>query len=144
MRSVQRQVQALVDSNNAYSMKVTQDWQTFRWSRITLLDDPAARFIRMKIHVISTRNGSYSCQCAEVSMRTQKGYEERCFRKRSGRVFGDVQAGTLVIFTLITHSGRNVSQCRGDSMLKLTANRETLIHRAAEQAIFARLVDILV
>ena len=41
-QSVQPQVQAPVDNNNAYNMKDTQDWQTLRWSRITLLNDPAA------------------------------------------------------------------------------------------------------
>ena len=44
--------------------------------------------------------------------------------------------------TLITQKERNVSQSRGDSMLKLTANRETLIHRASEQGAFARTVEI--
>ena len=36
----------------------------------------------------------------------------------------------------------NMSQARGDSMLKLTANREPLTHKASEQAQFARTVDI--
>ena len=44
--------------------------------------------------------------------------------------------------TRITQKERNVSQVRGDSMLKLTANRETLIHRASDQAEFSRTVDI--
>ena len=31
-----------------------------------------------------------------------------------------------------------MSQARGDSVLKLIANRETLIHKASEQAEFAK------
>ena len=37
---------------------------------------------------------------------------------------------------------RSMSQARGDTPLKLTANRDTLIQRASEQAEFARLVEI--
>ena len=42
IQSVQRQVQKLVDSNMVYNVKVTQDWHTLRWSRITWVNDPAA------------------------------------------------------------------------------------------------------
>ena len=42
--------------------------------------------------------------------------------------------------TLITQKERNMSRARGDSMVKLTANRETLFHRASEQAEFASTV----
>ena len=44
--------------------------------------------------------------------------------------------------TLISQRGQNMSQARGDSLLQLTANRETLDHRASEQAEFARTVEI--
>ena len=44
--------------------------------------------------------------------------------------------------TTITGKERNMSQARGDSMLKLTANRETLIHRGFRKAEFARTVEI--
>ena len=37
---------------------------------------------------------------------------------------------------------RKMSQARGDSLLKLTENREKLIHRASEKADFARTVEI--
>ena len=50
-QSVQRQVQTLIELKDAYKMQVLQDWRTFRWSRITLLSDPAATMIRMKVHV---------------------------------------------------------------------------------------------
>ena len=43
--------------------------------------------------------------------------------------------------TLITQKQRNVQQSRGDSMQQLTANRETLIRRASEQASFARTLE---
>ena len=33
--------------------QVLQDWNTFRWARISLLCDPAAKLIRMKVHVFS-------------------------------------------------------------------------------------------
>ena len=36
--------------------------------------------------------------------------------------------------TTITKCERNTSQARGDPMLKFTANREKLIHRASENA----------
>ena len=41
-----------------------------------------------------------------------------------------------------TQIERSVSQAWGDSMLKLVANRETLIHRASEQATCASTMDI--
>ena len=53
IQSVQRQVQTLFERIDTYMMQVLQDWKTFRWSRITLLDDPAAKLIRMKFHVFS-------------------------------------------------------------------------------------------
>ena len=43
--------------------------------------------------------------------------------------------------TTVTQRERKMSQARGDSMLKLTANRETLIHRASEPAEFSRTVE---
>ena len=44
--------------------------------------------------------------------------------------------------TTITHKERNMSQARGDSMLKIIAHRKTLIHKASEQAKITRTVDI--
>ena len=43
----------MIDRKDAYDMKILQDWNTFRWSRIMLLNDPAAKLIRMKAHVFS-------------------------------------------------------------------------------------------
>ena len=51
--SGQRQVQTLTERRDAYNMQVSQDWKTFRWSRITLLSDTAGKLIRMKVHVFS-------------------------------------------------------------------------------------------
>ena len=51
MQSVQRQVQTLIEGTAAYNMQISQDWQTFRWSSITLLGDTASKLIRMKVHV---------------------------------------------------------------------------------------------
>ena len=35
-------------------MQILRDWNTFRWSRITLLSgDPAAKVIRVKVHMFS-------------------------------------------------------------------------------------------
>ena len=50
---VQRQVQTLIERKDAYNMQVSQDWKTFRWSRIALLGDPAAKLNRMKVHLLS-------------------------------------------------------------------------------------------
>ena len=50
IQSVQQQVQAFVDSNISYNMKVRE---TLRLSSITLLNDTAATLIRLKIHVVS-------------------------------------------------------------------------------------------
>ena len=44
--------------------------------------------------------------------------------------------------TLITQKGAEHITSSSDSLLTLTANRETLTHRASEQAEFARTVDI--
>ena len=43
---------------------------------------------------------------------------------------------------LITQKQRNMPQARGDSMLPLTENRETLIRTASEQASFSRWVEM--
>ena len=51
--SVRRQVKTLIERTDAYNKQKLQDWNTFRWSRITLLSDPAATLIRMKVHVFS-------------------------------------------------------------------------------------------
>ena len=53
IQSVQRQVQTLIERTDAYNMQVSQDWETFRWSRVRLLSDPASKLIRMKVHVFS-------------------------------------------------------------------------------------------
>ena len=53
IQSVQRQVHTLFERIDTYMMQVLQDWKTFRWSRITLLSDPAAKLMRMKVHVFS-------------------------------------------------------------------------------------------
>ena len=60
--SVQRQVQTLTKRKDAHTVRVLQDWSTFRWSRMTLLSDPAAKMIRMKVHVFQD-----STSCVGVS-----------------------------------------------------------------------------
>ena len=50
IQSVQQQVQAVVDSNISYNMKVRE---TLRLSSITLLNDTAAKLIRLTNHVVS-------------------------------------------------------------------------------------------
>ena len=45
--------------------------------------------------------------------------------------------------TIVTQEERNMAHARGDSMLKLTGNRKTLIHRASEQAEVARTVEMV-
>ena len=53
IQTMQRQVQTLIERKDSYMMQVSQDWKTFRWSRTTLLSNPAAKLIRMKVHVFS-------------------------------------------------------------------------------------------
>ena len=53
IQPVQPQVLALVESNSAHNMQVTQGWQTFRWLRFTLLSFPAATLIRLQIDEFS-------------------------------------------------------------------------------------------
>ena len=52
-QSAPRQVRTLIERKGAINMQVSQDWKTLRWSRITLLSNPAAELIRMKVHVFS-------------------------------------------------------------------------------------------
>ena len=52
-KSLQRQVQTLIERTDAYNMQPLQDWKTFRWSRNTLLSGPAAKLFRMKVRVFS-------------------------------------------------------------------------------------------
>ena len=51
IQSVQRQMQSLIERKDAYNVQVSKDWKTFRWSRMTLLSDPEAALISMKVHV---------------------------------------------------------------------------------------------
>ena len=53
IHSVQRQLKTLIDRKDAYNVQSLQDQNTFRWSRITLLRDPGAKLIRMKVDVFS-------------------------------------------------------------------------------------------
>ena len=46
-------MQTLIERKDAHSMQVSQDWKTFRWSRMTLLSNSAAELIRMRVHVAS-------------------------------------------------------------------------------------------
>ena len=62
MQSVQPQVKTQIDRKDAYNTQMLQDWNTLRWSRITLLSDPAAKLISMKVHVFSD-----STMCVGIS-----------------------------------------------------------------------------
>ena len=42
-QSGQRQVKTLLDRKDAYIMQILKNWNIFRWSRITLLSDLAAK-----------------------------------------------------------------------------------------------------
>ena len=53
IQCVQRQVKTLIDRTDAYSMQKVHGWKTFHWSRNTMLSDPAAKLIRMEVHVYS-------------------------------------------------------------------------------------------
>ena len=50
-RCVQRQLKTLSERKDAYTMQVLQEWNSFRWSRSTLLSDPEAKMIKMKVHM---------------------------------------------------------------------------------------------
>ena len=56
IQSVQRQVKTLIERKDAYNMHTLQDWNTFQWSRLTLLSDPAAKLIKMKVHCVGVPN----------------------------------------------------------------------------------------
>ena len=73
IQSAQRQVKTLIDRKDAYNMQVLQDWNTFRWSRITLLSGPAAKLFRMKDHVFSD-----STLCVGVSNPDPSNYWATC------------------------------------------------------------------
>ena len=49
-QSVLRQMEVLIDRKDAYNVQILQDGYTFRRSRIMLLNDPAAKLIRMRVH----------------------------------------------------------------------------------------------
>ena len=51
--SVQQQVNILIDRKDAHNMQILQDCLTFRYSTITLLGEPVAKLIRMKVRVFS-------------------------------------------------------------------------------------------
>ena len=53
IQSVQPQVETLIERKDEYTLQVSQGWKTFRWSRITLLSDPAANLIQMKVQTCS-------------------------------------------------------------------------------------------
>ena len=49
-----------IERKDAYNMQIPKDWNTLRLSKITLLSDPAAKLIRMTVHVFSV-----SSMCVE-------------------------------------------------------------------------------
>ena len=44
---------ARFDAVDAYNMQISQDWNTFRWSRLTLLSFPAAKINQDEIRVLT-------------------------------------------------------------------------------------------
>ena len=51
--SVQRQVKISIDRRDAHNMQILQDWNTYRRSKITLLNHPAAKLINMRVRLFS-------------------------------------------------------------------------------------------
>ena len=75
IQSVQRQMQTMIQRKDVYNMQIWQDWNTFRWSRITLLNDSAAKLITMKVHVFSD-----SQLCVGVSIQIHRIMEQQNWR----------------------------------------------------------------
>ena len=63
MQSLQRHGKILIDLKDAYNMQILQDWNTFRWSRITLLSAPATKLIRMKTRLVWAPPVFNTCDC---------------------------------------------------------------------------------
>ena len=78
-QSVQRPVETLIDRKDSYNMQILQDWSTFRWLRITLLSDPAAKLIRVKVHVFSDSTLCVGVSNPDASKTQFGGFMERAW-----------------------------------------------------------------
>ena len=75
-QSVHRVVKTLIGRKDAYKMQILQHGNTLRWARITLLSDPAAQLIRMKIHVLSD---SFLCAFKNWATKLEDVWNEHGF-----------------------------------------------------------------
>ena len=104
----QNWVTKLEDVCNEHGFVEISIWQpekcnsfgTFYRVLVRLISKNVFRFICTGSIHNHLRNGSYYCQCSTMLMRHHKRKCRAMFaqRQRSGRVFGEVQGGTLVIF----------------------------------------------
>ena len=82
IQSVQRQGKTLIERKDAHNMQVSQDWNTFRFSRRALLGDPAAKLIRLKVDVFSDSTLCVGVSKPDPSNNWTTTLEERMERTR--------------------------------------------------------------
>ena len=63
-------------------MQVVQDWTIFRWSRITLVSDPAGKLIRMTVHVFSDSALCVGVSNPDPSSNWETQLEDVCYEHR--------------------------------------------------------------
>ena len=70
LEAVQERVKELTGMQKPPELNVitSQDWKTFRWGRLTLIDDPPAEIIRMRVDVLSDLVGHTNFHRSEKRM----------------------------------------------------------------------------
>ena len=101
IQSVQRQVQTLIERKDAYTVQVSQDWKILRWSRTTLLSDPAAKLIRMEVHAISDCSVSNPDPSNNWAARLNEVWNEHRFDEKLNLAAREVQ----VIWSVLPGTG---------------------------------------
>ena len=90
-----------------------------------------------KILIKTLLASNLPCIYSRVCQLHETGNQVRAPRRAEDEEQIDLDPGHL---TLITQHQRKMPQVRGDPLLKLTVNHETLIHKASEQAAIASTV----
>ena len=146
--SVQRQVKILIGRKDAYNMQTLPDWNRFRWSRITLHGDPAAKLIRMKARESDPANHWATKQ---EDAWNENGFFEKCiWQPEKCNAFGTYYQVLLPfrsrsIFRItwmgkiqsISMKGSYFMSMFNDIEWRKKGNTEKCLHNATEVAAFA-------
>ena len=141
-------------------MQVLQDWTTVRWSTITLLSDPAAKLIRMKVHVFSDSTLCVGVSNPDPPSKRETQLEDVCYEQRFVKKLNLAARKVQFIWHVLPgastlHIKKHIQRCVNgqtpksfdeeitfmsmfnDIDLRKKGNTETCLHNAKEVAALA-------